>query len=312
MAPSDGVLTGWFEDHRAFLWGLAYRITGSAADADDTVQETFVRAFRHAPAHLDDPRRWLTRVAVNVGRDILRRRKRRAYIGLWLPTPIDTSDDALSSGEPVVEGQTLEGRYGLLESVSLAFLHALEALSPTQRAVLLLRDVFDYSASEVAATIDRSTGNVRIIHHRARLAMAAYERRRSIPTASTRARTGKALEQFLRLLADSDVPGIERMLAADVKALSDGGGEFAASLRPIGGPARVALFFVRLAASRAGRTRVAIRSINEFPTALVDFESPLGRRPPRLVLGIDLDRPGLIACVRVIASSSKLAAVRSH
>src|SRR5215468_11169775 len=73
MSLNPGVLTSWFEQHRSFLWGLSYRMTGSAADADDIVQETFVRAYQHAPAHLDDPRRWLMRVAVNAGRDVLRR-----------------------------------------------------------------------------------------------------------------------------------------------------------------------------------------------------------------------------------------------
>src|SRR5439155_23542212 len=151
MAPSDPVLTRWFDEHRSFLWGLSYRITGSAADADDVVQETFIRAFQHAPEQLEDARRWLIHVAVNAARDVLRRRKRRAYIGPWLPTPIETDEhEGPASFEPVVEGRTLEGRYDLLESVSLAFLHALEALTPTQQATLLLRDVFDYSAAEVA------------------------------------------------------------------------------------------------------------------------------------------------------------------
>src|SRR5262249_13064147 len=142
--------TRWFDEHRLFLWGLCYRITGSAADADDVVQDTFVRALQSSRERPDDPRRWLTRIAVNAARDVLRRRKRRAYVGPWLPTPIETaSDDVPPSHEPALHGEhTLEGRYDLLESVSLAFLQALEALTPTQRAVLLLCDVFDYSAAE--------------------------------------------------------------------------------------------------------------------------------------------------------------------
>src|SRR5215468_4589607 len=112
MPPSEATLTQWFADHRAFLWGLSYRITGSAADADDVVQETFVKALQRAPAQLDDPRRWLMRVAVNAARDLLRRRKRRSYIGPWLPTPIETGgEDVPPSFEPIVDGQTLESRY---------------------------------------------------------------------------------------------------------------------------------------------------------------------------------------------------------
>jgi RNA polymerase sigma-70 factor (ECF subfamily) len=318
MAPSDAVLTAWFNEYRSFLWGLSYRVTGSAADADDVVQETFVRAHQHAPAHLDDPRRWLMRVAVNAGRDVLRRRRRRGYVGPWLPTPIDTEDNAPPSFEPAVEGETLEGRYDLMESVSLAFLQALEALTPTQRAVLILRDVFDYSAAEVATALKMSEGNVRTIHHRARRTMETYERRRTIPTATNRARTGKALQRFLMLLGSGDVRGIERMLTEDVKAVSDGGGEFTASLTPVVGAARVARFFARLAASRTDRASFALRSINEFPAIVLEFEPTseararrsVRRRPPRLVISVDLNEADLISTVRVVASSTKLKALR--
>jgi len=312
MAPTDSVLAGWFEQHRTYLWGLSYRITGSAADADDVVQETFIRACQHAPASLDNPRQWLMRVAVNAGRDVLRRRRRRGYVGPWLPTPIDTDDDnTLPSYEPVVEGRTLEGRYDLMESVSLAFLQALEALTPTQRAVLVLRDVFDYSALEVGAALDLSEVNVRTIHHRARRAMEQYGRRRTFPSATSKARANAVLIKFVELLSAGDVPGIERMLAADVKAVTDGGGEFTAAVHPIVGAARVAKFFGRLAASRTGLTGVIIRSVNQSPAALFEFESPRGRRPPRLLLSIDVDADGLIRDVWAIANSAKLAAMEA-
>src|SRR5262249_8300206 len=140
-----------FEEHRRFLWGLCYRMTGSAADADDLVQDTFVRAMEHPPRRLDEALRpWLGKVALNLSRDLLRRRKRRDYTGPWLPSPIDPSRDQrnVSDEPPAHDPHALEGRYELLESVSFAFLVALEALTPTQRAVLLLRDVFDYSVHE--------------------------------------------------------------------------------------------------------------------------------------------------------------------
>jgi len=313
VAPSDALLTTWFDDHRGFLWGLCYRITGSAADADDLVQDTFMRALQRGPDALDDPRSWLTRVAVNAARDALRRRKRRAYVGSWLPTPIETTgEEAPPSYEPVAEGGiTLEGRYDLLESASLAFLQALEVLTPTQRAVLLLSDVFDYSAAEVGKALDLSVGNIRTIHHRARSAMAAYDKRRVVPTASNRSRTHKTLEQFLAFLGAGDVSGIERLLAADVRAVADGGGEFTAAARPILGPSRVARFFARLAASRPGPARITFRSINGFPAVQFEFGVSPGRRPPRLVLSVDIDREGLISTARVIASATKLAAIPS-
>src|SRR5512142_2869281 len=100
VRPGDGVLTTWFNEHRGFLWGLCYRITGSAADADDLVQETYLRALEHGPTRLEAPRGWLTRVAVNAARDALRRRKRRAYVGPWLPMPIETNADGPAPYEP--------------------------------------------------------------------------------------------------------------------------------------------------------------------------------------------------------------------
>jgi RNA polymerase sigma factor (sigma-70 family) len=311
MALSEAVLTRWFEQHRRFLWGVCYRVTGSAADADDAVQETFIRALKHAPKDLAEPRRWLVTVAVNASRDFLRRRRRRSYVGPWLPSPVDTSDEGpLPSYEPAIDaGRTLEGRYDVTESVSLAFLRALEVLTPTQRAVLLLRDVFDYSGAEVATALDLSKGNARTIHHRARHAMAAYETRRTPPTADNRRRTSHTLDLFLELLGKADVPGIERMLAADIRAVTDGGGEFSASPYPIVGPAAVEQFFVRLAGSRASGVRVRVIDLNAFPAALFAFEAPMGRRPPRLVLTVDLNTGGLICGLCVIANSRKLKAV---
>lgn len=308
MPPTDATLSKWFDDHRAFLWGLSYRITGSPSDADDTVQETFLKAHKHAPSELADARRWLTRVAVNAARDLLRRRKRRSYIGPWLPAPIETGgEDVPPSFEPIIDGQTLEGRYDLLESVSLAFLQALEALTPTQRAVLLLRDVFDYAAAEVAKVLDTSEGNVRTIHHRARRVMESYDGRRSAPI-KPRERTERALQQFLGLLAAGDVKGIERMLAADVRTITDANGEFTALFQPLVGRKRVARFFSQFAeARRRGSVHMTIREVNGLPAADIDLASPIGRRPPRLLLSVDLNPAGEIVNVWVIASSSKLA-----
>jgi RNA polymerase sigma factor (sigma-70 family) len=311
MALDDTILTRWFEDHRSFLWGLCYRVTGSASDADDVVQETFIKALEHAPRELAEPRPWLVRVAVNASRDLLRRRRRRAYIGEWLPDPIETNE-ALPSFEPIVHGrETLEGRYDLMESVSIAFLQALEVLTPTQRAVLLLCDVFDYSAAEAAAALDLSHGNIRTIHHRARRLMGSYDRKRTVPTAAIRERTSGALRRFLDLLAKSDVRGIERMLADDVRAVADSGGEFTATRRAIIGPSRVARFFARLSLSRQSGMRTRLVMLNGLPAALLEFDKPMGRRPPKLAFAIGLNRDGLLSRLWVVASSRKLAAISS-
>src|SRR5687768_711266 len=136
-----------FQAHRHFLWGLCYRMTGSAADADDLVQETFVRAIERPPVDMRDGwRAWLARVATNLAIDALRRRKRREYIGPWLPAPIDTAGEASPPAHEIASPEiSTEHRYDLVESVSVAFLLALEHLTPRQRAVLILRDVFDYT-----------------------------------------------------------------------------------------------------------------------------------------------------------------------
>src|SRR5262249_47728960 len=157
-------------------------LTGSAADAEDLVQSTFERALLRPPKDLDrELRPWLVRVAMNLGRDLLRKRKRRPYKGPWLPSPLETGSEASppSFELELPTGESPEARYDWLESVSFAFLLALEALTPTQRAVLILRDVFDYSVAETAAALGLSAANVKTSHHRARRAMAAYEAARA-------------------------------------------------------------------------------------------------------------------------------------
>ena len=152
-APHAVAIESAFRAHERSLWGMLYRLTGSAADADELVQDTFVRALERPPPDLHASLRpWLVRVALNLGLDALRRRRRIRYTGQWLPSPVEASDEEpLPSFEPsIAGGETTEGRYDLLESVSMAFLVALEALTPRQRAVLLLRDVFDYRVDETA------------------------------------------------------------------------------------------------------------------------------------------------------------------
>src|SRR5205814_711301 len=216
-----------FEEHRGFLWSLCYRMTGSAADADDVVQDAFVRAMERPPRRIEEPLRpWLVKVALNLARDHLRRRRRRDYVGPWLPSPIETDSEP-----PSHETATSEGRYDLLESVSFAFLVALEALTPTQRAVLLLRDVFDYSVKETAEALDLTETNVKTTLHRARRAMEAYNRARQIPTAARQEATAAALRQFLQALQEHDVGAIETLLADEVRTTTDGGGEFRSALK---------------------------------------------------------------------------------
>lgn len=300
-----------FASERRFVWGLCYRMTGNAADADDLVQETFVRAMQRPPAHTDAPwRPWLVRVAMNLARDWLRRRRRSGYRGTWLPSPIDTGgEDAPPAYElPPESGSPTEGRYELMESVSFAFLLALEALTPQQRAVLLLRDVFDYAVRDTAAALGLSEANVKVTHLRARRAMAAYDRQRCVPSADLQARTRDALQRFMVAMASEDVPAIEALLADDVRSYSDGG-EYAAAHRVVRGRARVLRLILGLTRKRPPRGVFEVRTINGLPAVLIDWGAGPPRVAPRGVLRCDVGPDGRITALHTVLASRKLTAV---
>jgi RNA polymerase sigma-70 factor (ECF subfamily) len=290
------------EPHRRYLFGLCYRMTGSSADADDLVQQTFERALLARPEERVGLRPFLARVAVNLARDHLRARKRRGYTGPWLPAPID--DEAAASYEPVLGS---EPRYDLLESVSFAFLLALEALTATQRAVLILRDVFDYSVRETAEALELSEANVKTTHHRARAAMEKYDRGRGERASNDRAR--EALMAFLTALASQDVAAIETLLRDDVRALTDGGGEYFAAMVELEGRARVMQFFLKLARVRVNPTRVELVTLNGAPAVFMEHPPSRPREAPRSVLRVELDAAGRIREVHSVLATRKLHAL---
>jgi RNA polymerase sigma-70 factor (ECF subfamily) len=310
--PAAGEYAGIFREHQRFLWSLCYRLTGCAADADDLVQETFVRAMERPPRRRDAPwRPWLVRVAVNLGRDLLRRRRvRGAYPGPWLPSPIETGEE---ESPPAVEVElagagSTEGRYDMLESVTFAFLLALEALTPAQRAVLLLRDVFDYSVSEAAEALGMTEANVKTTHHRARRAMRAYDGAPCRPTRALREETRCALERLVACLATGDAAGMEALLTEDVLALSDGAGEFLAARVPVVGRARVARFYTGIATRRAAE-RTEVRMLNGLPALVVEFAAGLPREARRIVLHVGLAADGRIRAIHTVLATRKLTAV---
>jgi len=313
--PSTISIEDVFQEHRRFLWSLCYRMTGSAADADDVVQDTFVRAMERPPRRVDTPLRpWLVKVAMNLARDLMRRRRRREYVGPWLPSPIPTGPEAESAGldeiePPAHEPPSAEGRYDLLESVSFAFLVALETLTPTQRAVLLLRDVFDYSVEEAAGALDLSQPNVKTTHHRARKVMAAYDRDRQPSTRERAQATGTALHQFLSALERHDVSAIETLLAQDVRTTTDGGGEFRSALRTIAGRDNVMRFYFGVSGHAVNAT-VRMPVLNGIPSAVVDIPSPGAGVSPRFALTAELNARGQIAHLYVVSATRKLTAIK--
>jgi len=287
-------------------------MTGNAADADDLVQETFVRAWKHPPERADEPwRPWLAQVAMNLSRDLLRRRKRRHYEGPWLPSPIETGDEAAPpSYEPVDEQGNPAARYDMLESVSFAFLLALEALTPAQRAALLLRDVFDYSVKETAEALGLSESSVKTTHHRARRAMRDYDRERRLPTRSLQEQTRRVMERFLNCLFNRDVAGAEALLAADVRHLGDGGGEFIAARAPVVGKQKVALFNLRLAELAPHNMSASWLMLNGLPALVVELAEPPEKYAPRIVTTCELDAAGNIKRIFNVLATRKLTAVR--
>ncbi|MFP2902849.1 sigma-70 family RNA polymerase sigma factor [Corallococcus sp. 4LFB] len=312
-SQARGALGQAAREHERFLWGLCYRMTGVAADADDLVQEVYARALAAPPERLDTLRPWLTRVAVNLARDHLRRRRREGYIGPWLPSPVETGDEEVppSAEARLPGGGSTEGRYELLESVSFAFLLALEALSPKQRAVLLLRDVFDYSVLEVAEALRMSEANVKVVHHRARAAMAAYDQSRCVPTRDLQARTRAALEAFLGALMTGDVAAAEALLTSDARALSDGGGKVRAALVPVVGAQRVVLVVRRLMELRGAPVAWEVRMLNGLPAIVAVY--PPGKDPLlalRTVIRVDVDANGRIHALHSVLEDRKLAGVR--
>lgn len=316
MAPPDPPaldLDAAFRSERQRLWALCYRLTGSAAEADDLVQDAFVRAIERPPPDSGKglgP--WLVRVATNLALDELRRRKSEKYGGEWLPSPIDTENGV--GFHPGVDAPTApdpEGRYGLAESTSFAFLIALEALDPKQRAVLILRDVLDYSARETGDAIETTEENVRVIHHRARKTMEAYDAARTVPTAEARDKTRKVLDRFLDCLARQDVSGLEELLAEDVRTVTDSGGTYTALREPMTGRAKVARLYLQAAKLRqeAGLS-MEVRLVNGLPAVLLQLEKPQRNQAPRTVVRFDLDDAGKIRHLHSILAPSKLATIR--
>ena len=304
-----------FNEHQRFLWGLCYRMTGSAADADDILQQTFVRLLQRPPANTDEPLRpWLVRVAVNLSRDVLRRRRRQGYTGQWLPAPFETENNEdvpalldFAAGGDAPGSASPSARYETLESVSFAFLLALEFLTPTQRAVLLLRDVFDFSVAEAARALRMTEQNVKTTHHRARRVMREYEEKRFVPRKSLVEKTGRVVAQLVEFLTNRDTEGAAKLLAANVVSLSDGGGEFFAARVPVVGRAKVALMLSNLFKATAGFTsKTRVVELNGLYAVATERENAPPGLAGKVATLFQLDGEGLIERIYFVMASRKL------
>lgn len=216
-----------YEELRPYSFAIAYRMLGSVAEAEDVVQEAFLRLSRDRNTEIESPKAYLATVTTRLALDALRsaRSRREQYVGEWLPEPVLT--------EPVDDPAV---RAELADSLSLAFLVVLETLSPEQRAVLLLHDVFDYGYDEVARIVGKTEANVRQLAVRARRHVA--ERRPRFEVSSEQ--RDRLAERFFAAVQDGDVGALEALLADDVVLHGDGGGKAPQLARPVRGHHRVA------------------------------------------------------------------------
>src|ERR1051326_3341015 len=210
-----------FQDHRAYLFSIAYRLLGSVTDAEDVLQDAYLRWQAARGQHeVRSARAFLATIVVRLCMDQLRsaRARREVYVGNWLPEPL------LTSGR-----SDLTDTMVLRESLSFAFLLMLEKLSPLERAVFVLREVFDYDYADIAPIVGKSESNCRQAFHRARERMGQAQSRFE----PSREHQEQLTEQFLRATQSGDVQGLLDLLAEDCTAIGDGGGKAAAGLRPI-------------------------------------------------------------------------------
>jgi len=249
-----------FVAHRNLLFTVAYEMLGSAADAEDVLQETWLRWVEVDLGEVRDQRAYLVRITTRQSLNRLRTmtRRREAYVGPWLPEPLLTTPDVAEDVE-------------LAESVSMALMLVLETLSPTERAVFVLREVFGISYDEIASAVDKTPAAVRQIAHRARRHVDARRPREVVSPSETRA----ALKSFQRALRTGDIQGLLDVLAPEVVLVSDGGGIKQAAARPIVGADKVARFIVGGAGKTQGTLTSGPTTVNGNPALALRLDGVL-------------------------------------
>jgi RNA polymerase sigma-70 factor (TIGR02957 family) len=278
MSATDAFVT-----HRNLLFTVAYEMLGSAADAEDVLQETWLRWAEVDHGEVRDERAYLVRITTRLALNRMRTtaRRRESYVGPWLPEPLLTAPDVAEDVE-------------LADSVSTAMLLVLETLSPTERAVFVLREVFDVGYDEIAAAVDKSPAAVRQIAHRAR-AHVDERRPRQDVTASER---DEVIARFLAATATGDLQSLMDVLAPDVVLVTDGGGFKKAALRPILGRDKV-LRFLDAVAPEHGEADIVVVNGRPALRLVVDGEVD--------AIGTMLVEGGLVTGLYLVRNPAKLA-----
>lgn len=293
-SASQGNTMESFETYRAYLFSIAYRMLGSAMDAEDMVQETFIR-YQAAPADaIRSLKAYLATIITRLCMDQLQlaRRKRETYVGPWLPEPILT-DATPETADP-------EERVEKEESISLAFLVLLEQLQPFERAVFLLREVFDYEFAEIASMLGKTEAACRRSFSRARLHL--HEHRPRFP--ASRQTHRQLLDSYVRAVETGEMDTLTSLLSEDVVLWTDGGGRIkTAALRPITGRDKVARFSLGAQRFLPTGARMEVGEVNGRAALIIrEGEQAFS------VITIDIDA-GRIQTIWVLANPDKLARV---
>jgi RNA polymerase sigma-70 factor (ECF subfamily) len=288
-----------FQRLRPLLFSIAYRMLGSASDAEDILQDAWLRFSRAGDADVRSAKAYLTTIVTRLCLDYLKsaRVSREQYVGPWLPEPV------LTEGQPEPEQSAALG-----ESLTLAFMVLLDTLSPDERAVFLLREIFEYSYAEIATMVGLTEANCRQVFHRARERVAARQPRSERPREEKR----QLAERFARALRAGDGDELTRVLAADVGFWGDGGGKVPAAGRPLAGRSAVVnlLLGIRRAAAATGVSlddvSLEVREVNRDPALLVRVHERLDS-----VYTFTMT-DGAIAAIRVVRNPDKLIFIKGQ
>lgn len=279
-----------FEAYRPLMFSIAYRMLGSLTDAEDIVQEAYLRYQTTPPDQIMSHKAFLSTVVTRLCLNHLRsaQAQREAYIGPWLPEPVLSSAD-----ERFAPMQRAE----LHESLALAFLLLLEQLTPVERAVFLLREVFDYEYAEIAAIVGKAEGACRQVFSRARRHIAAARPRFKPSPEAHR----QIFEQFLRAAEQGELDGLMQLLADDVEMWVDGGGKAPGAVtRPLHGRAAVAKFVLASGRNAAPGFWAELAEVNGEPAVILR-----NRDEVRLVLSISINQ-GRVQVIRAVRNPDKL------
>ncbi|MCX4536593.1 RNA polymerase sigma-70 factor [Streptomyces sp. NBC_00841] len=285
------IVTDVFEEHRPVLTGVAYRMLGRIADAEDVVQEAWLRWSAAPRDDVREPRAFLMRTTTRLAIDRLRQLqiRREAYVGPWLPEPLVTD---FGPAVPDTAEQAV-----LADSVSVAVLVVLESLSPLERAVFVLREAFGFPYGEIATTLDRTEAAVRQLAGRARRHVEERKPRYDVDPVQRRDLT----ERFLAAAAGGDIEELLMLLAPDVRLVGDSGGKSKAPLRIIESQDKVGRFLLAVAQDQPAGFEIRVMELNGGPALVA-----LSGGKPDAVFQIDV-RDGVIQCVYIVRNPDKLA-----